>query len=209
MSSHSFAGDLMVYFLSHKNEETYSYGMKALDGDIDKIQPIDLSRDEGVRIWATYAYRGRAFEADHIPTCIELEGPKRKITDIYGGFGLFVDEKFKAAVERLEPGIHQFFPVEFVWKDGSHAAHRFWFVPCNRLDTVDRQMTTFEFRNLWHLKGDKTKHLVFSRAQIGDHHVWIDKFIAAPTPAISETLKAELDAAGVTGAHYQHFPETD
>jgi len=35
------------------------------------------------------------------------------------------------------------------------------------------------------------------------------KFIVMPTPGISEVLKAELDAAGVTGAHYQHFPETD
>jgi hypothetical protein len=131
------------------------------------------------------------------------------ITDIYSGYGLFVDDKFKGVVEKREPNLHQFFPVEFVWKNGSHAAHRYWFVPCTRLDTVDRQKTTFEFRNLWFLDGSKDKDLVFNRSQIGAHHVWIDKFIVMPNPAISEVLKAELDAAGVTGAHYQHFPETD
>lgn len=199
----------MVYFLSHKSDEVYSYGMKALDGDVDKIQPTDLSRDAGVRIRANYVYTGRPFEKDYIPTRLELEGPKRKITDIYSGYGLFVDEKFRVAVEEFEPGVHQFFPVEFVWKDGSHAGNRYWFVPCSRLDTVDRQKTTFEFRNVWFLDGSQDKQLIFSRSQIGDHHVWIDKFVVMPSPLISEALKAKLDAIGLTGAHYQHFPETD
>lgn len=199
----------MVYFLSHNNEEIYSYGMKALDGDAARIQPVDMTRDVGVRIRAGYAYVGRPYEKEHVPTRFELEGPKRTITDVYSGYGLFVDDKFKRAVEKLEPNLHQFFPVEFVWEDGSHAASRYWLVPCARLDTVDRQKTTFEFRNVWFLDGSKDKDLVFSRSQIGDHHVWIDKFIVMPTPALSEVLKAELDAAGITGAHYQHFPETD
>lgn len=199
----------MVYFLSHKNEEIYGYSMKALDGDVDKIQPADLTRDVGVRIRANYVYAGRPYETDHVPTRIELEGPKRMITGVYSGYGLFVDEKFKLAVEKLEPKVHQFFPIEFVWRDGSHAADRYWFVPCNRLDSVDREKTTFEFRGLWDIFGGPDKQLVFSRSRIGSHHVWIDKYIHAPTPIISEILKAELDAAGVTGAHYQHFPETD
>lgn len=199
----------MVYFLSHKNEEIYSYTYRALNGDVGKIRAIDLTRDAGVRIRPGYSYYGRPFEPEHVPTKIELSGPMRTITDVYSGYGLFVDERFKLAVEKLEPDVHQFFPVEFVWKDGSHAAHRYWFVPCNRLDTVDRQKTTFEFRNVWFLDGSKDKELIFSRSQIGDHHIWIDKFIVIPNPAISEALKAELDAAGITGAHYQHFPETD
>ncbi|MBE1206266.1 imm11 family protein [Aminobacter carboxidus] len=199
----------MVYFLSHDNREIYSYGMKALDGDASRIKPVDMTRDDGIRIRAGYSYWGRPYEKDHVPTRFTLDGPRRRITDIYSGYGLFVDEKFKGVVERLEPNLHQFFPVEFVWKNGSHAAHRYWFAPCTRLDTVDRQKTTFEFRNLWFLDGSKDKDLVFSRSQIGDHHVWIDKFIVMPNPGISEVLKAELDAAGVTGAHYQQFPETD
>lgn len=199
----------MVYFLSHNNEEIYSYGMKALDGDAARIQPVDMTRDVGVRTRAGYAYVGRPYEKEHVPTRFELAGPKRTITDVYSGYGLFVDDKFKRAVEKLEPNLHQFFPVEFVWEDGSHAASRYWLVPCARLDAVDRQKTTFEFRNVWFLDGSKDKDLVFSRSQIGDHHVWIDKFIVMPTPALSEVLKAELDAAGITGAHYQHFPEID
>lgn len=198
----------MVYFLSAKNEEVYSYTYRALDGDVDKIQPVDLTRDGGVRVRPGYSYYGRPFETEHVPTKIALSGPKRPIPDVYDPYGLQVSVRFREVVERFEPGVHQFLPIELVWPDGSHAAQRFWFVPCARLDTVDRAKTTFEFRNVWFLDGSK-KELVFSRSQIDGHHIWIDKFIVMPNPAISEALKAALDEAGITGAHYQHFPETD
>ncbi|WP_432283704.1 hypothetical protein SLT36_17610 [Aminobacter sp. BA135] len=198
----------MVYFLSHKNDELYAYTSQALDGDVNKIRPVDPTRDVGVRIRPNYVYCGRPIEATYLPTTIELSGPKRQIPDLYNAYALLVSAKVKHVIERFEPDAHQFFPIELVWEDGNHAAERFWFVPCNRLDTVDRAKTTFEFRNVWFLDGSK-KELVFNRSQIGAHHVWIDKFIVMPTPAISEVLKASLEAAGVTGAHYQPFPETD
>ena len=198
----------MVYFLSHNNKEIYSYTYRALDGDVSKIQAADLTRDDGIRVRPGYSYYGRPVEATYIPTKIELTGPKRPIPDLYDAFSLSVSAKVKDVIESFEPDVHQFFPIEIVWEDGGHAADRFWFVPCNRLDTVDRAKTTYEFRNVWFLDGSK-KELVFNRSQIGNHHVWIDKFIVMSTPAVSEELKAALDAAGITGAHYQHFPETD
>jgi hypothetical protein len=106
--------------------------------------------------------------------------------------------------------LHQFFPVAFVWEDGGHAADRFWFVPCNRLDSVDRKQTTFEFRGVWYLDGDQTKKLVFSRAQIGNSHAWMDKFIVASSGVwISEALKRQLEAAGVTGMSLLPYDEVD
>jgi len=46
----------VVYFLSHKNEEIYRYTYRALDGDVGKIQAVDLTRDVGVRIRPGYSY---------------------------------------------------------------------------------------------------------------------------------------------------------
>lgn len=198
----------MVYFLSHKNDETYSYGMKALDGDIKKIKPIDLTQDGGIEILPIRGKFGRPLEAAHIPTKIQIDGPKRELADLREGLALFVDVKFKDVVETFEPGVHQFFPVEFVWKDGSHAADRFWFVPCNRLDSVDREQTTFEFRNIWYLDGDPNKRLVFNRSQIGKRHVWMDKFISGSSGVwISSELKVALEAAGVTGMSLLSYDE--
>ena len=49
-----------------------------------------------------------------------------------------VSDRARQVIERLEPGVHQFFPVEYVDSEGEHIENRFWFVVCNRLDAVDR-----------------------------------------------------------------------
>jgi hypothetical protein len=36
--------------------------------------------------------------------------------------------KFRDVVEALEPGVHQFVPVEVVRRNGKHVADMFWFV---------------------------------------------------------------------------------
>ena len=145
-----------------------------------------------------------------MPTRAKIDGPKRKLTDLRSEFALLVDAKFRAEVETLEPGVHQFFPIELVWKDGSHAADRFWFVPCNRLDSVDRAKTTIIFRSFWYFDNDPSKKLVFSRAQIGDHHAWIDKFIIPSGGVwISNLLKQRLESAGVTGMCLAPCDEVD
>jgi hypothetical protein len=200
----------VVYFLSADEGEVYSYGMRALDGDINKIRPIDLTPDGGREILPIRAKCGRRLEGDHMPTRIQIEGPKRKLTDFREGIGTFVSSNFRAEVEKLEPGVHQFFPVEFVWKDGSHACHRFWFVPCNRLDSVDRNETTFEFRGVWILDGSQDKSLVFSRSRIAGRHAWIDKYISAPSGVwISDRLRENLLSAGITGMTLRSYEETD
>lgn len=199
----------MAYFLTYKNDEIYSYPYRACDGDVSKISPVDLSPDAGMRMRPGPAYSGRPVLPDNVPTAIALSGPKREIPDVYEAFGLLVSESFKTAAENLEPSVHQFFPVDLRWDDGSHAAQRYWFVPGNRLDSVDRRETTFEFRGLWDILGGADKELVFNRSQIGDRHVWIDMFIHAPHPIISDALKAELEGAGISGAHYRHCRDVE
>jgi hypothetical protein len=198
----------MVYYLSADEGEIHSYGMKALDGDLKKIRPADLTPDGGIEVRPTYGKAGRPFEIEHVPTRIRLEGPKRDLTDLRADFGLFVDGKVRTEVEKLEAGVHQFFPVTFFWEDGSHAADRFWFVPCNRLDSVDRKETTFAFKGIWYLDGSTDKKLVFNRAQIGSHHAWIDKFITPMSGVwISNALKKGLEEAGVTGMSLRVYAE--
>ncbi|TJV04208.1 MAG: DUF1629 domain-containing protein, partial [Mesorhizobium sp.] len=88
------------------------------------------------------------------PPAHEDKGGRGKImpADLMMHNSFFVSGKFREVVEKLEPGLHQFVPVELLWKDGSHAASYFWFYPCNRIDGMDREQTTHEFREksgLW------------------------------------------------------------
>lgn len=199
----------MAHFLWYENDEIYSHPYRACDGDVSKISPVDLSQDDGVRIRPGSAYSGRAILPDNVPTIIELSGPKRKIPDVYQAVVLAVSENFKAAVEKLQPGVHQYFPIELLWEDGSLAAQRYWFVPVGRLDSVDRNETTYEFRGLWDISSGRDKELVFNRSQIGGRHVWIDMFIHLPHPVISDALKAEFDKAGISGAHYTYCRDVE
>ena len=188
----------MVYRIYHENQETFSYAMESLDGDLNKVGPKDPEPDEGVAIGRKSRKSGRAIDGTHLPTRMRLDGPKRVVTDVCSAQGFFVDGKFRAAVERLEPGVHQFFPIEFVWKDGTHAAHRFWFIVCNRLDSVDRHRTTKVFDAIWDPYSDG--EFVFSPAQIGTCHVWIDRFMPSNMGIlITGALKHELDSAGISG----------
>ena len=51
------------------------------------------------------------------------------------GKGLLVTEKFKQIVERFEPDVHQFLPVD-IEQGGKVIAKRYFFYICNRLDTL-------------------------------------------------------------------------
>jgi len=198
----------MVYRFFQADDEMFSYAVERLDGDLNKVGPVDVTQDDGAVIREYNTVAGRAIDPSHLPTKVEIKGPKRGITDVYLAGGTLVDEKFRSIVEALEPGVHQFFAVDLLWSDGSSAGSRYWFFVCNRLDTVDREKTTKNFRNLWSNRGDG--EFIFNRGQIGGHHIWVDKFT---TPFMGILMSNEMhDAlveAGITGIGSNFFEETD
>ncbi|MCP4183428.1 MAG: hypothetical protein GY761_08930 [Hyphomicrobiales bacterium] len=198
----------MVYRFFQDDQEMYSYETVRLDGDLYKVGPVDLTQDDGLEINPFSTYAGRAVDPTHLPTKVKVKGPKRNITDVYMGGGYLVDGKFKDVVEQLEPDVHQFFPVELFWSNDTSAGQRYWFFPCNRLDTVDRDKTTKLFRNLWYPRGGG--EFVFSRNLIGKHHIWIDKFMVSTIGILmSNEMHDALVAAGITGMGFESFEETD
>jgi len=61
-----------------------------------------------------------------------------------------VSARAKEAIEELEPGVHQFVPVEYLDKNGRHLEHRFWFITGQIIDGMDREHTTMVFvLNSW------------------------------------------------------------
>lgn len=144
----------------------------------------------------------------HLPTKVEPEGPKRELSDYLEATSYLVDQKFKDVVEALEPSVHQFFAVDVLWSDGELAGNRYWFFPCNRLDTVDREKTTKVFRSLWDPTSDGS--FVFSKSQIGKHHIWIDKFMVSIMGILmSNEMHDALVSAGITGMGFKEFEETE
>ncbi len=201
----------MVYNLICDSGELLSYDHKAIDGDIKKVKPVDMMDDGGRIILPTRTAQGIKMENAHLPTKLRWRAPRRELADMQFAFGVnLVPKAFKDVLERLEPGVHDFYPVDLFWKDGSPAGSRYWFYPQHRIDTVDREMTTYKLSPLWDSEGDESRNLVFNRRAIGNCHAWIDKFIAdSGVVWISERFKQELEASDVTGLGFIPYDETD
>ncbi len=184
----------------------FTVGRDVLDGDPVKIEYIDTTFDFGLS--PTFEpgdlYAGRAVKQDNVSTRVEWSSKKHPPYDVFMVRGLIlVSDAFKDIIERLEPNVHQFFPVEVLYKDGSHARQMYFFNICNRLDTMDRERATANLdRIMWDpASGD----FVFSKSLIGNHHIWKDKFIH-PGKFLSDTVKSEIEKIGLTGITFHGFP---
>lgn len=144
-------------------------------------------------------------------------GDARYLVDMdQDGVLKYVSHAARALIERMEPGIHQFAPVAFVDDVGRTIADMHVLIACRRLDTVDRARTTgmalsphvwTSLKVLARIKPDLVPagadlnapvRLVYSVAQAGDAHLWVDRHVPG-TLFMSQALVTAFDAAGLTG----------
>lgn len=146
-----------------------------------------------------------------------------------------VSERAKQLIEQFELGVHQFLPVEFFDIGGNFMESRWFFVCCNRLDTVDRNETRGLFlktfasgtKKWFHVDDLRRRNemnlvprgydfsqpakLVFNRKQIGGAHLWVDRLLRLPSVYVSDGFIAACVAAGMTGlkAECKRLEEVD
>lgn len=193
-----------------------------LNGDYQRVQLIDSTPDGGRLIAGPGD--GRPIIPDYMPTKIGLRDahPKRTLLDFDdSAVGLRLSTAAKDLIERLEPGVHQFFPVEVfgydydpsTWQDvygnydpvppGTHVdrkiADQWFFIICNRLDTMNRDLTVgITDRGIYRpAKVGVVGKLVLNKAAIGPAHVWCERCV--PGFFFSDELIAQIDAAELTG----------
>ncbi|MCP4079957.1 MAG: hypothetical protein GY743_06900 [Planctomycetaceae bacterium] len=108
---------------------------------------------------------------------------------INGEFG--VSQAFKDLLEEMEPGVHQFFPLEIRRKDGGSVEGNYYvFVTCVLLDTalipeksnVVQKGTYREYPDggiydglYYTASGPGPDKFTLNRNVIGNHHAWVDK----------------------------------
>jgi hypothetical protein len=193
-----------------------------LDGDPDRIRPSGYNwiHPEGREFrsrphpgggWSVtphFAPQGVPVETTFLPRKIRWFGRKRQLNDILDALaGFLVSHNFRQIVETFEPGVHQFVPVDIMWKDGESAGEYYWLYCCTRLDSMDREHSTMKFdteQDVWdHVPGGS---FVVNLKQVGNHHVWHDNRIHGSSVLISGHLKEAFEAAGITGAGYRERP---
>lgn len=191
-------------------EEGVSYPLDSewLDGESHKITYIDTTLDvpsaHGRFKKGTWG-AGRAIHPEGVPTKLRHNrgASKGKPDALWSGGGHFVNEKVKDIFESFEPGVHQFFPVECVWKDGAPAEPMYFMIICNRIDSLAQSMSIGRMTILgWYATEAREVKIVLDEQRFAGCHAWVERQVGFPTTNpfyISDALHSALRAADVTG----------
>lgn len=211
---------MMVYYLGSTNTLPHYANTKLLDGNPHQIAVADTTPDAGfdLRTASTYpANQGRPILTENVPTRIEWQ-EDAPVPDVLTQHGMIViSERVREIIEQIESGVHQFLPVAYLDRNGNSLADRYYFIACNRLDSVDREHSTMILFNgrRWNtalvvgridssqippgFDIDATPKLVFNSAGIGERHAWSDMFLPLVAPYISDALAKALIAEDFIG----------
>jgi len=191
----------MVRRLRPENRGAFGGSSDALDGDCMKLSYAEpISHLLGCTTPRSIFGGGAPVSPVNMPTKLKLIGPKRKILDFNNSYHmLLVSKRFLEIAERFQKEI-QYFPVECFWRDGTPAGQMVFFFTTVLKDSVDRERTTVPWHEIpngmgmWRhgLPEAKGKALVFSRAKIGIHHIWVDPHLLTMNPFVTEEFYATL-----------------
>ena len=126
---------------------------------------------------------GHRVRPETVPSAITIRSDTYPLPDVLAHF--VVSSKFRDLVERFEPGIHQFIPVDVYLPSRTDPIETYyWFNVGQRLDSVDREHTTYRWdldwtkeNGFWSKRGVSDAKLVLSTARIGAHHIWVDPHV--------------------------------
>jgi hypothetical protein len=213
----------MVHGLYAVPTSGYHISATPMDGNLDEVEAIDRTPDGGMLI--TRIESGRAVKTEFMPTKMRWDSEKVKIPDFQTTQFTSLSERAKALIERFEPGVHQFLPVDFYYEKSDVKERRYFFICCNRIDSVDHAKTTFVLKHIvtttniklsyWvpiqdlvrngeqnlippHLSPETSSKYVFSLAKIGKLHLWHDKYLSGGI-WMSNSLAEAIAAASFTG----------
>lgn len=120
---------------------------------------------------------------------------------------LAVDEKLKGIIEALEPGVHGFYPIEIRSWRGTIIADNYYtllvgqyfdaFSPeASREKSWEKDEVLPDYFVIGKKKDDIVG-LAFTKSVFGDAHLWRDCRLHEQLTCFSDTLKAEIDKAGL------------
>lgn len=110
---------------------------------------------------------------------------------------------FKDIVERLEPGLHQFFPFAIEDEKGVPVDQRFFLNPCARRTFYDLERMEFERQAVLTLPKAPYQ---YDFEQLAGHHLWFDMFAypgALGGIHVSHELMTAITEAGLKGFEFK------
>jgi len=122
--------------------------------------------------------RGEHIDPATGPGTGSIVNSHKSLPEIFRQSGFCVHQKFKDAVEGLEPDIHQFIPVTLLRKSGEPFEGQYYLMRvCQFIDAVIKEKSDLETginentgNEVWYLRGDP--HLTVEAKKIKGRHLW-------------------------------------
>lgn len=207
----------MVYGLGTAPVHGYYVNVEMVDGNPSAIRAVNQESDGGVSFRGFTS--GRPCVIEHFPSKMRwLDRQGHPIPDFDQAELLNVSERAKTLIESIEPRVHQFVPVDYIDSQDNFIEKRYFWVICNRIDSVDREYTTFVLRKgkAWRAAGDLydrgefgeiPDHIdpkipakfTFNISRIGNARVWRDKHMDLGDILVSNNFSENLKSSGLTG----------
>ena len=193
----------MVWAMSYRPVPD-SYPMaEVIEGNSGELEMEDMSDDGGIGLTMSRSFSGRRAKPESVPKVIEWQS-RRKLLDFETAIKGTVSDRFRALIEDIEPGVHQFEPIRFVAKDGTLLEERWFWQICNRIDGMHDELANMVFVGRgWRPppKPEKAR-VVYDLKKIGDAQFWHDKH--ADGTFVSDGAKQRIDFAEVTGVYFTY-----
>ncbi|WP_427970002.1 imm11 family protein [Altererythrobacter sp.] len=195
----------MVWVMSYRPVPDSYPGVEVIEGNSGELELEDMTDDGGIGLKMSRSFSGRRAKPESVPKVIRWKS-KRKLLDYENACRKTVSDRFRALIEEIEPGVHQFEPIRFVAKDGSLLEERWFWQICNRINSVHPELSNW-------LLGPRTwrpppkprsegLRMVFDTTAIGGAQFWHDMHIKGTL--VSDAAKQRIDAAGTTGVHFDY-----
>ncbi|WP_339860791.1 imm11 family protein [Paremcibacter congregatus] len=152
---------------------------------------------------------GRPMPEEYFPKQVQLIKGK-EVFDYDGAHFTMVSDRLKRAIEDIEPGVHQFVPVDVLGRDGAPYGGQYWFFTlCSFLDAISPDLggvykrEGYDFANhpdrySWVIKSGGRNNLAVYKDKIAGHAVWYD--VRYPSsPFYADALLNRLEAEGMEG----------
>lgn len=197
----------MVWLMSYRPKPDSYPSADVLEGNAGELELEDRTPDGGAGLaGGGQSFSGRRVKPESVPKAIRWNG-KRRFLDYETATRKTVTDRFRALIEEIEPGVHQFEPVRFVGKDGSQLGTRWFLQVCNRIDSVHRGLTNWTLtKSSWLAPLLDEPRLIFDLEKIGLANFWHDKHISGAF-FVSDIAKSRIEEAGLSGVHFKHYDQ--
>jgi len=153
------------------------------------------------------------------PKSARWYGRKHFLADINtSGHLIYVSDRFREVIEKIEPNVHQFLPIDLSDSKKQLLARRNAMIVCRTIDATDEKAMAAQGwvlrQGVWRLPSDLPKDdpdykpyrkggwaYIFDPTKIGSNAMWYDqrRLVRGPHPYVSADLANVLLSASLTG----------